>query len=165
MVVMDFLTRRYLPVLLLLAALAVAGCSDRMTDPRLRPGQAGKEIVDGNHGGNTDVFFLPPIVSNPNKALGYGDPFQPGLPVSFIVSDLSTSAVVKTFPPSAVTVDLTNQFYSANWNTKATTIDLTHQYRIHVVVGTKDIAHADVVFGANAASLKNIDTDDYITLV
>ena len=163
---MNSLTRRYLPFILLLASLGVSACSDRMTDPRqLRPQQAGKEIVDGNHGGNTDVFFLPPVVSNPNKAPGYGDPFQPGLPLSFIVTDQSTNAVVKNFPPSAVQVDLTNQFYAANWNTKATTIDLSHQYRIHVVVGTKDIAHADVVFGANAASLKNVDTDDFITLV
>lgn len=163
---MNSLTRRYFPLLLLLVTLGVSACSDRMTDPRqLRPGQAGKEIVDGNHGGNTDVFFLPPIVGNPNKAPGYGDPFQAGLPVSFVITDQSTNAVVKTFPPSGVQVDLTNQFYSANWNTKGTPIDLTHQYRIQVAVGTKNIAHADVVFGADARSLKNVDTDDFITLV
>jgi hypothetical protein len=153
--------------LLWAAALAVTACTDRrsVTDPRnLVPQQPGKEIVDGNHGGgNTDVFFLPPVVGNPSKATGYGDPFQPGLVVSFVITDLSTNAVVKTL--SNVPADLTNQSYSANWNTKGTTIDISHQYRISVVVGSKNIAHADVVFGANAASLKNVDTDDFITLV
>src|SRR5690349_1945527 len=166
MVDMNLLTRRYLPLLLLSAVFGVTACSDRsVTDPRnLVPQQPGKEIIDGNHGGgNTDVFFLPPIVGNPSKATGYGDPFQPGLVVAFIVTDLSTNAVVKTF--SNVPVDPTNQFYSANWNTKGTTIDITHQYRIAVVVGSKNIAHADVVFGANASTLKNVDTDDFITLV
>src|SRR5580765_4974876 len=129
MVVMNSLTRRYLP-LLLLAALSVTACSDRnrITDPRnLVPQQPGKEIVDGNHGGNTDVFFLPPIVGNPSKATGYGDPFQPGLPVSFVITDQNTNGVVKTITPPNVAVDLTNQFYSANWKTKDTPIDLTHQ--------------------------------------
>ncbi|HJP61266.1 MAG TPA: hypothetical protein VJ865_14760, partial [Gemmatimonadaceae bacterium] len=164
---MSLLTRRHVPLLLLSVVLGGVSCSDgrSVTDPRnLVSQQPGKEIVDGNHGGgNTDVFFLPPIVGNPSKATGYGDPFQPGLVVSFVVSDLSTSAVVKTFPN--VPFDATNQFYSANWNTKGTVIDISHQYRIAVVVGSKNIAHADVVFGANAASLKNVDTDDFITLV
>lgn len=163
---MNSLTRRYLP-LLLLAASGVTACSDRnTTDPRrLLPTQPGKEIVDGNHGGNTDVFFLPPIVGNPSKAPGYGDPFQPGLPVSFVITDLQTNGVVKTIPSSNVGVDLTNQFYTANWKTKDTPIDLTHQYRITVAVGNKALAHADVIFGANASSLKNVDTNDFITLV
>jgi hypothetical protein len=167
MVDMNLLTRRYFPLLFLSAVLGAVACSDQrsVTDPRqLVPQQPGREIVDGNHGGgNTDVFFLPPIVGNPSKATGYGDPFQAGLVVSFVVTDLSTNTVVKTF--SNVPVDPTNQFYAANWNTKGTTIDISHLYRISVVVGSKNVAHADVVFGANASSLKNIDTDDFIGLV
>lgn len=164
---MSLLTRRRLPLLLLSLVLGAVSCSDQrsVTDPRnLVPPQAGKEIVDGNHGGgNTDVFFLPPIVGNPSKATGYGDPFQPGLVVSFVVTDLTTNGVVKTF--SNVPFDATAQFYYANWNTKTTAVDTSHHYRIAVIAGSKNVAHADVVFGANAASLKNVDTNDFITLV
>lgn len=168
---MTLLTRKYRPHFLLLAFLAAAACSDRTSPtqpPHLSPQQPGKDISDGAHVasdgklGNADVFFLPPMVSNPVNAAGYGDPFQPGLPVSFRITDQNTSAVIKTFVAS---VDLTNQFYSANWDTKASPIDLTHIYRINTVVGTKIVAYADVIFGATGASLKNIDTDDFVGLV
>jgi len=168
---MTLSTRMYRPHLLLLAIVAAAACSDRTSPtqpPHLSPQQPGKDISDGAHIasdgklGNADVFFLPPMVSNPSKAAGYGDPFQPGLPVSFRITDQNTSAVIRTFVAG---VDLTNQFYSANWDTKGSPIDLTHIYRINAVIGTKTVAYADVIFGATGASLKNIDTDDFVGLV
>jgi hypothetical protein len=162
--------RRYFSHLLLLAIVAAA-CTDRnsLTDPRrLLPQQPGKDISDGahvdvnGHLGNGDVFFLPPMVKNPNQVAGYGDPFQPGLPVSFRITDQSTTAVVQTL---VATTDLTNQFYGANWDTKAIATDLSHIYRISVVIKSKAVAYADVKFGANGASLKNLDTDDFVGLV
>jgi len=163
--------RRYFSHLLLLAMVAAAACTDRhsLTDPRsLQPQQPGKDISDGahvdvnGHLGNSDVFFLPPMVKNPNQVAGYGDPFQPGLPVTFSITDQNTNAVVKTLVGA---VDLTNQFYGANWDTKALVVDLSHIYRINVVIGTRKVAYADVKFGINGASLKNLDTDDFVGLV
>lgn len=168
---MTLSMRKYLSHVLMLSIVAAAACTDRTspTQPRhLVPQPPDKDISDGAHIGadgklgNGDVFFLPPMVSNPNNATGYGDPFQPGLPVSFRITDQNTSAIIKTF---ATSVDLTNQFYGANWDTKASTIDLTHTYRINVIIGTKSVAYADVIFGANGASLKNLDSDDFVGLV
>jgi hypothetical protein len=168
---MTLSTRKYRPHLFLLAIVAAAACSDRTSPtqpPHLSPQPPGKDISDGAHVasdgklGNSDVFFLPPMVSNPVKATGYGDPFQAGLPVAFRITDQNTNTVIKNFVAS---VDLTNQFYSANWDTKASPIDLTHTYRINALIGSKIVAYADVLFGATGASLKNIDTDDFVGLV
>src|SRR5207248_856056 len=64
-------TRRWL---LLAAVLVTAGaCRDTVSPREMRvPIDPSKEINDGANLGNTDVFFLPPLVPNPVGAAGYG---------------------------------------------------------------------------------------------
>jgi hypothetical protein len=153
------------------ALFAGAACSDHgsLTEPPrvVNPSGASRSISDGAHnGGNTDVFFLPPMVSNPSSAPGYGDPFDPGLAsaVSFRISDrgptgASTPQLLITLPPSQVKLDVTNQFYSANWDTQAIPLTVGDIYRIEVLVGTKMYAFADVFVAANGVGLKNLSGD------
>lgn len=151
----------------LFAVLAMA-CGDRLQSTDVARGAAtgaARTISDGAHAGNPNVFFLPPMVGNPNKAPGYGGPFQAGLSVSINVRDLMTNGYVATFGPSAVGVNTTDGYYFVNWDTKATTLDVTHTYRIEVVVGGKIPAYADVMLGNNGSALKNVDTQDYVALV
>jgi hypothetical protein len=168
MTVLQGRTRRWL---LLLTALAAAACSDSVS-PRqvkvpLRPAQT---ISDGaHHGGNDDVFFLPPMVSNPNGAPGYGDPFAPNLPVIIRVvctvapdGSCDGSQVIAKLP---ATMDATNQMYMANWDTKASSLNDSFTYQIQVWVNNRQIAYADVDPVPNASQLKNISTQDTIGLV
>ena len=152
-----------------LVALLIMACSDRIQSTAPARGStipgASRTISDGAHGGNANVFFLPPMVANPTKATGYGNPFQAGLNVSINVRDLFTNGYVATFGPSAVGVNTTDGYYFVNWDTKATALDVTHTYRIEVLVGGKVPAYADVVLGNNGSALKNVDTQDYVALV
>jgi len=168
---MHNLHRKTLSGLLITAAALLAlSCGDRSaTGPRnLAPGGATKDISDGAHNGNIDVWFLPPMVSNPSGKPGYGDPFAANLPVEIVVRDWTSSGhpVIKDFPPNTVTMSLVDQFYTVNWDTKATTLDPTHTYRIEVVIGTHPpLAFADVDLVANGSELKNATTGEYIGLV
>src|ERR1041384_7370379 len=123
-------------------------------------------ISDGAHNnGNDDVFFLPPLVSNPNKQPGYGDAFAPGLPVSFRIRNMSVTGtpIVTEFGPKNVTSSA--EIYQANWDTKASNLSPANTYRIEVVINSKTLAFADVKVGANSSDLKNVNTNEFITLV
>lgn len=156
---------RALPIALLFIA---AACSDRVDAPatakHVSPG-ARFTISDGAHNGNRDVFFLPPMVNNPTKAPGYGDPFAPGLPVAFKIKDLASNAYVATFTGAAVGVNTTDEYYYADWDTKASNLDAAHTYRIEVWIGGVNPAYAEVAVGASASDLKNVDNDQFIPLV
>lgn len=164
-------TRRWL---LLMGVLAItAGCNDAMAPRGMKPTAGSKQISDGAHGGpNDDVFFLPPMVGNPSNAPGYGDPFQPNLPVAMRVCERDVgdencvaNSVVADFPTSAVKMSLTDQMYFVNWDTKAVPLDSAKTYQIQVWVGSKEIAYADVDVVATGAGLKRVDTGDFIGLV
>ena len=157
-------------VLVAAAAFAVLSCGERSTTgPRgIAPGGGSRAISDGAHNaGNTDVFFLPPMVGNPSGATGYGDPFAANLPVEIRVRDMTAAGqpVVKDFPPASVTMSLTDQLYSANWDTKATALDPTHTYRVQVLIGTQTLAFADVDVVSNGSELKNASTGEFIALL
>jgi len=152
------------------AAFAALSCGERATptDPRvLSPGGVSRAISDGAHGGNDDVWFLPPMVSNPVGKPGYGGPFAPGLPVEIRVRDMTTSGtpVVVDFPPATVVLSLTDETYSVNWDTKATTLDPAKVYRVEVVIGAKTLAYADVDVVSSGTQLKNVTTGEYISLL
>jgi len=137
-----------------------------MTSPRaIRPSGPSRTISDGAHAGNPNVFFLPPMVANPVGKPGYGDAFASGLAVEIRVLELASGGVVRDFPPSSVTMSLTDQAYEVNWDTKATTLDPTKTYRVQVLVGTKVLAFADVDVVSNGSELKNASTGDAIPLV
>src|SRR5690242_19986965 len=161
--------RKALPhMLVAAAALAALSCGERSaTGPRsISPGSSSKAISDGAHGGNPDVWFLPPMVGDPSGKPGYGDPFAANLPVEIRVRDLTPpGATIKDFVGSAVTMSLTDQQYSANWDTKAVALDPTHVYRVEVLIGSQTLAYADVDVVSNGSQLKNVSTGEYIGLV
>ncbi|HKW47036.1 MAG TPA: hypothetical protein VJN70_06310, partial [Gemmatimonadaceae bacterium] len=92
-------------------------------------------ILDGAHGGNKSVFFLPPMVSNPTGQPGFGDPVAAGLPVSFHIDQLASTGCsaqpTKVFATSDVTFDGTQ--YQANWNTGDSNLNASCTYRISVL--------------------------------
>jgi hypothetical protein len=161
-------TRRWLLFMgVLVAAIA---CRDTVSPREMRVPASSKQISDGAHGGpNDDVFFLPPMVGNPSGAPGYGDPFQPNLPVMITVCERDagdencTPRVV--LPPTAAKMSLTDQMYSLNWDTKAVALDTSKTYQIQVWIGAVEIAFADVDAVATGAGLKRVDTGDFIGLV
>src|SRR5690242_14361074 len=97
------------PALCAAVLVTVAACGESIS-----PRQATKQvpqftptILDGAHGGNKSVFFLPPMVSNPSGQPGFGDPVAAGLPVSFRIDQLASTGCVaqttKVFNASDVT--------------------------------------------------------------
>src|SRR4051794_35972854 len=97
---------RYVGITILFAGIA---CGDGSTAPdrRTAPSRPHTEISDGAHGGNDDVFLLPPLASNPSSSAGYGDPFQSGLPVIYRIRDMTTPThpVIKTLIATASVTD------------------------------------------------------------
>lgn len=151
------------------ALIATAACGDNVA-----PRKAVKEvpkitptILDGAHGGNQSVFFLPPMVSNPNGQPGFGDPVAAGLPVSFRIDQLPNSqcapGLAKLFATTDVAFD--GNAYSANWHTDDSNLDPTCTYRINVLVGSQIEAFADVDVVSNGSALKRVDTQEYVPLL
>lgn len=149
--------------------IAVAACGDNVS-----PRQATKQvphftptILDGAHGGNKAVFFLPPMVSNPTGQPGFGDPVAAGLPVSFRIDQLASTGCVaqltKLFNTSDVTFDGTQ--YQANWNTNDSDLNASCTYRISVLVGKQIEAFADVDVVSSGGQLKRVDTQEYVALL
>ena len=157
-------------MLLAIAVLSTAaGCRDQAptTAPaKARPAAPSSVISDGAHGnGNTDVFFLPPLVANPQGVAGYGDAFQAGLPVAFKIREMSSGSVVREFAPSVVKTSLTDQHYMVNWDTKADNLDASKTYRIEAWIASRQIAYADVDVVTSGSQLKNVQTNEYIPLL
>jgi len=152
---------------------AVAACGYNVSPvPKGAPPtpQFSPTILDGAHGGNKSVFFLPPMVSNPTGQPGFGDPVQAGLPVSFKIERLSqpsiqgcTSQVTKAFSTTDVTFDGTS--YQANWHTDESNLLSQCTYRIEVLVGSQIEAFADVDVVSSGSQLKRVDTQEFVPLL
>lgn len=156
------------------ALIAAAACGDtRMpTAPRhLAPPGSNASLWDGSQlGGNPNVFFLPPLVPNPNGvAPTYGmNPFQSGLPVQIEIVCLTPPAggsctPDRGLPRTNATLDQSNQQYQLNWDTRAPGFDPGYAFRVNVFIGSRNVAFADVVLIANA-NPKNKNTSDDIPL-
>ena len=149
--------------------IGVAACGDS-TSPRQATKQVphfNPTILDGAHGGNKSVFFLPPMVSNPTGQPGFGDPVAAGLPVSFQIDQLASSGCAaqstKTFATADVTFDGTA--YQANWHTDESNLNANCTYRISVLVGKQIQAFADVDVVSSGSQLKRVDTQEYVPLL
>ena len=148
-------------------AFVALSCTDRSTttSPRvITPGIASRAISDGAHGGNDDVWFLPPMVASPVGQPGYGDPFAAGLPVTIKVVDLSQSNKVLA-GVTVTTMSLTDEQYQANWDTKNTTDNnpIGDTYQVQVFVGSKKVAWADANLVSSGTAVKNA-SGDVVTL-
>jgi len=167
--------RNQLPALLAsVAVIASASCSGDRTpteaNRHVTPPCSNATLWDGSQaGGNPNVFFLPPLVPNPNGvAPSYGvNPFQPGLPVQFEIVCLTApsggSCVGRGLPRTDATLDRSNQQYGLNWDTKAPGFDPGYVFRINTWIGATNVAFADVVLIPNA-NPKNRNTSDDIPL-
>jgi hypothetical protein len=141
------------------------------TVPRhIVPPGASNTLWDGSQvGGNPNVFFLPPLVPNPNGvAPTYGvNPFQPGLPVQIEIACLTPPAggdcTGRGIPRTNATQDQSNQQYQLNWDTKAPGFDPGYVFRIKIWIGSNNVAYADVLLISNA-NPKNKNTSDDIPL-
>jgi hypothetical protein len=149
------------------AAFVALSCTDRSTtSPRvIAPGIASRAISDGAHGGNDDVWFLPPMVASPVGQPGYGDAFAAGLPVTIKVVDLSLSNKVLA-GVTATTMSLADQLYQANWDTKNTADNnpVGDNYEVQVWIGMTKIAWADANLVSSGSQLKNA-AGDVVNLV
>src|SRR5579884_148811 len=158
--------RRHRPHLLAAVALLTSvGCGDRMTTPldraaalrNLTP-NVRMDISDGAHGGNPNVFFLPPLVKRPQKADGFKDEaFQPGLPVTMDVRDMSVAGtpIITQFARSDI--DVGKNAYRAKWKVRKSNLNKKDTYRIEVLVGSKLVAFADVKVIDDKCDLKNLN--------
>jgi len=149
-------------VLFSVAAFVLAACRDSSAPTERRtivPGDRSSTISDGAHtNGNDDVWFLPPMVSNPQGSPGYGDPFQPGLPVVYVIRDMTANGnVVRTLAAQA-----DGEMYQANWDTKSDNLISSHTYRIEVTIAQKVLAFADV--SKDGDGMKNNGTQQAVQL-
>lgn len=146
-----------------------AACGDNIAPRRaaLQPPHFTPTILDGAHGGNQSVFFLPPMVSNPQGQPGYGDPVAAGLPVSFKIEQLAlagcSAGLTKVFTTSDVTFDGTA--YQANWHTDDSNLNPACTYRISILVGNQIEGFADVDVVSSGSQLKRVDTQEYVPLL
>ena len=168
---MHLRQRRHWTTLLAFTVLAASlSCGDERTPTALRPRLVAPNatIWDGANHGNPNVFFLPPLVSNPNATSTFGaSPFQPGLPVEIEIAcqtpapGLSCSG--RGLPRTATKVSRTDEQYMLNWDTKAPGFDVGFAFRIKVWIGSTNVAFADVLLVPNG-NPKNRNTGDDIPL-
>lgn len=159
----------FLAGVVLLAGLSCGGDRTAPTGPRLTPPTGNATLWDGSQtGGNPNVFFLPPLVPNPQGQPTFGtNPFQPGLPVEIEIAcqtpapGLSCSGRGLARTPTKVST--TDEQYMLNWDTKAPGFDPNFVFRIKVWIGSVNVAFADVILLANA-NPKNRNTNDDIAL-
>ncbi len=137
-------------------------------------------ISDGAHSGNRNFFFLPPLVPDPSHDPDF-DPgaFDPALQPSVEICLLDGSACAASQPagfpivftttagPGSETVRLvpTDQLYLVNWNAGDFSLDPASFYRIQVLVGGAELGYADVDVVDNGRDLRNVNTNQYISLV
>lgn len=165
-------------VLGIAALTAIAGCRDAVAPTAHSPRTVAysPQILDGAHGGNKAVFFLPPMVSNPSGQPGFGDPVRGDLTVSYKILRLlkpgstecgSQNMLIKQFSG----VPFLTDHYQADWHTDESNLNPNCTYRIEVFVSNNANspgqmeAFADVDVVSSGSQLKRVDTDEFIPLL
>ncbi|HWC72691.1 MAG TPA: hypothetical protein VG454_02050 [Gemmatimonadales bacterium] len=147
---------KYLPALVLLAIVVGSCHNDRAYAPR-----PSFLIEDGNHNnGNAFFYWLPPMLKQQPPA---GEVFSKQLAPTITITNLCTSAVIRTFAGSAIS--LGDADYHAVWHTPDDNLDPSCIYRISASVGLQHLGAADVLVVEDGNELKNVDTDEYIPLL
>lgn len=158
-----------------LSLLGLAACQGGdSTRPSEQSGSGPSFIIsDGRHsGGNSDFFFLPPMVPDPSGSpLFQAGAFNPHLVPTITICALNLastapeSAVLLTTPckgaltilPAAVS--LSDQLYQGNWKVP-TSADA--YYRIRVSVGSTELGFADLHSVSSGSELKNVNTGEFV---
>ena len=167
--------RRVLLCLTLIFAMSACN-GDRVGTPIGSATKPTNDISDATHSGdglasNPDFFFLPPMVKQPGTDLPWNvGAFNPNLRPIVEICDFGPA--VLTLPPGSIctgatssyatAVSITDEHYKVNWTVPTTA---TKFYRITVKVGNIRLGYADVESGASGASLKNVDTQNFVPLV
>src|SRR6476661_5261816 len=164
-------------VLLCFVLATASGCQgDAATKPSMTsapPPPPSRIISDGNHNGNPDFFFLPPMVANPSgsanwDAAGFDGSYtgarapivsvcklETGTTADNIASKVCADPADATLPQNVpATVDVAGQTYQLNWKVP----DVTQYtfYRITVTLLTHQLGVADLEVVPNASALKKM---------
>ena len=168
-------------VLLCFVLALASGCQgDDATKPMTTsaPPPPSRIISDGNHSGNPDFFFLPPMVPNPSgspnwNAAGFDGSYVGGrapivnicqLPASTTEENIAAATCPGGSPllnlPAAV--DIGSQQYQLNW--RVPDVSVTTFYRVTVILLGQPIGIADVEVVPNASQLKYVQGNDVVPL-
>lgn len=164
--------------ILTLALAFLAGCSDESRQP-LAPAGAPTppsfDIADGAHGGNGHFYFLPPMVPAPSYSGTFDGSLEPWVEICvWSTVAHSCGANLETFTMTTgsgserVRVNPTDELYIVNWHTGYILEDFPlgadEVYRIRVLVGMRELGHADVQVAASMRDLKTVDRDEFVPL-
>ncbi len=160
---------------LLLGSALVLGCADSSSpgDTTTKPVLA---IVDGAHGGNSHFYFFPPMVAAPGPTGTFDGSLAPSVEICVwhTVAEVCGASLAiyntTTGPGSeSVRVDAAEELYIVNWHTGEildnVPLGANEVYRIRVLVGTKELGHADVAVAGSMRELKNVDTDEFVPVM
>jgi len=138
-------------------------------------------ISDASHGllatRNRFFYWLPPLVSNPNPT-GTANQFaSPEITICQLNSagtECESSGgqpiVVAQFSKTAGTGGEvirvnSDRHYQVNWRTDLSDLNPDNVYRIILTVDGSEYGFADVEVGRNGSELKNVDQDQFVSLV
>ena len=152
------------------AVVVLAGCRDNSLQP---PPQLSAAIQDGNHAGNPNFFFLPPLVPSPVGSQFYdAGKFNAHLaPVAEVCELAANPILVPTtdckagplvFGPATMALDLINEQYQLNWDTQASALILTSFYRITVRGSARGMALGFLDVDPVLGGVKNLTTGDVV---
>jgi len=128
------------------------------------------EIVDGaTNNGNQHFFFLPPLRPLPAHNGAFDAALTPVVEIC-VLAQCGSSAIATYTRTSGegsdvVRVDLSAEQYAVNWHTDLFELDPALTYRIRVLVGGRELGHADVDVVARGSELRRVDTGEYIPLL
>lgn len=157
------------------AGVVLSACRENAPVQPQQPGSIKALIVDGNHAGNANFFFLPPLVPDPSGSPNFiAAQFNPNLSPFAEVCKLADNPLLNpttgcatgplTFGPARMSLDATNQDYQLNWDTGASLLDPTAFYRITVRGSAQGTALGLVDVDPVLGGMKNVKTGDIVPL-
>lgn len=143
-------------------AAAVAACTEGHT-PTTQPAQrtAFDRVSASQEAADPGFAFLPPLAPEPATSSALDGSLSPEVQVCVWSGPACLYPLVTDLPAVAVAGD----HYAVNWQTAASGLLAGRSYRIRVLVGADELGHLDVVAGASAADLKDVDPAEAFALV
>lgn len=167
------------PLAILLTVVpGLLSCSigDAPTEPRFW-NDPRRAISDGAHQGNTHFYFLQPMVAAPSYSGSSDADASPTVAIckwdagaGACESMIAVFSMAEGTGSERLRYDASGEKFEVNWHTDRCldgpcTLSSASTYRLRVLIGATELGHADVVVGANAQQLKNVNTNEFIPLV